>query len=163
MTNQEQPADEQTTETAAERLEQGVTELRVPEPSADMERALIRLGMALPIVGLVLIGVAWWGASGTGYVADQIPYLISGGLVGLGLVLIGGGLFLRYSITHLIRYGVARMVYEQQAQADRVVGAMGSLEQTILTLNRNPADPVSSVSGHNTGAAEEHVSTTTGS
>ena len=162
MTNQDQPADEQAAETAAERLEQGVTELRVPEPSADMERALIRLGMALPIVGLILIGVAWYGASGTGYVADQIPYLISGGLVGLGLVLIGGGLFLRYSITHLIRYGVARMVYEQQAQADRLVGAMGSLEQTILSLNGNAADPVAPVPGRTTGATAEHVSTTTG-
>lgn len=117
--------------TTSERLERDVTELRVPEPGADVERALIRLGMALPIVGLVLVGVAWYGASGTGYVADQIPYLISGGVGGLGLLLIGVGLFLRYSITHLIRFGVARMVHEQQAQADRIVEALGSLEQAI--------------------------------
>ena len=162
MTNEDQPADEPAGVTAAERLEQGVTELRVPEPSADMERALIRLGMALPIVGLVLIGVAWYGASGTGYVADQIPYLISGGLVGLGLVLIGGGLFLRYSFTHLIRYGVARLVYEQQAQADRLVGAMSSLEQTILSVNGTAPDPVAPVPDRATGAAAEHVPTTTG-
>ena len=45
--------------------------------------------MALPIVGLILIGVAWYGASGTGYVSKQIPYLISGGLVGLGVLMVG--------------------------------------------------------------------------
>ena len=54
-----------------------MTELHVPEPSADVERALIRLGMALPVVGLVLIGVAWYGASGHGLRrrADPVPHL----------------------------------------------------------------------------------------
>jgi hypothetical protein len=128
MTNQDHVADPSA---STERLERGVTELRVPEPSADRERLLIRLGMALPVIGLVIIGLAWYGASGTGYVADQIPYLISGGVAGLGLVLIGLGLFLRYSVTHLIRFGVARMVHEQQVQADRIVEAMASLEAAV--------------------------------
>ncbi len=131
MSNQAPPSDPTAQSAAAERLEQGVAELHVPEPTADVERALVRAGMALPIIGLVIVGVAWYGASGTGYVNDQIPYLISGGLGGLGLMLIGLGLFLRYSITHLIRFGVARMVHEQQAQADRIVDAMASLEQAI--------------------------------
>lgn len=135
MSTSVQAADDQSAQTATERLERDVTELRVPEPTADVERLLIRLGMALPIIGLVILGVAWYGASGTGYVADQIPYLISGGIGGLGLILIGLGLFLRYSVTHLIRFGVARVVHEQQAQADRIVEAMGSLEEAIRTLN----------------------------
>jgi len=135
MSTQVQPTDERAAESPTERLERDVTELRVPEPTADVERLLIRLGMALPIIGLVIIGVAWYGASGTGYVADQVPYLISGGVGGLGLILIGLGLFLRYSVTHLIRFGVARMVHEQQAQADRIVEAVGSLERAIRTVN----------------------------
>ncbi len=134
MSTSVQAAD-QSAQTATERLERDVTELRVPEPTADVERLLIRLGMALPIIGLVILGVAWYGASGTGYVADQVPYLISGGIGGLGLILIGLGLFLRYSVTHLIRFGVARVVHEQQAQADRIVEAMGSLEEAIRKLD----------------------------
>ena len=44
--------------------------------------------------GLVLLGaialiLGWWGASGTGIAAEQNPYLISGGLVGLALIGIG--------------------------------------------------------------------------
>ncbi len=116
---------------AAARLGAGVAELHVPEPSADLERALLRLGTVLPVVGLLVMGVAWYRASGTGYDAEQIPYLISGGLVGLGWVLIGLGLFLRYSLTRLLRFGVARMVHEQQAQADRMVEAIARLEQAI--------------------------------
>jgi hypothetical protein len=157
MSTQVQPADERSAETTTERLERDVTELRVPEPTADVERLLIRLGMALPIIGLVIIGVAWYGASGTGYVADQIPYLISGGVGGVGLILIGLGLFLRYSVTHLIRFGVARMVHEQQAQADRIVEAMGSLEQAIRTVNGGGS------TGPSPDVATGHVRAPTGS
>ncbi|MDQ6697515.1 MAG: hypothetical protein M3Z46_08675 [Actinomycetota bacterium] len=162
MSTQAQPADDpsvqQSAQTTTDRLERDITELRVPEPTADVERALIRIGMALPIVGLVIVGVAWYGASGTGYVADQLPYLISGGVGGLALILIGIALFLRYSVTHLIRFGVARVVHEQQAQADRIVEAMGSLEAAIRTANgvapTAPAQPA---------ANPQHMHTTTGS
>ena len=71
--------------TAADRLEAGVQALTVPEPLAEAETILLKAGIALPAIGLVLMLVAWWSASDTPYVADQIPMLISGGLVGLGL------------------------------------------------------------------------------
>ena len=74
---------------AADRLESGVAGLAVPEPSADTEALLLKLGFALPIIGVVLILVAYYNASGSAYVADQIPMLISGGVLGLGLVLLG--------------------------------------------------------------------------
>lgn len=43
----------------------------------------------LPL-GLLVILLGWYGASHTPYLFEQVPYLISGGLVGLGLVLTGG-------------------------------------------------------------------------
>lgn len=156
MSTQVQPGDDRSAQTTTERLERDVTELRVPEPTADVERTLIRLGMALPIVGLVIVGVAWYGASGTGYVADQLPYLISGGVGGLGLILIGIGLFLRYSVTHLIRFGVARVVHEQQAQADRIVEAVGRLEQAIRTADQGAQ---SSASNADPTAQQMHTTT----
>ena len=66
MTDQNQPSHDQPGQIAVERLGAGVAELHVPEPSSDVETALLRLGMALPIVGLVIVGVAWYGASGNG-------------------------------------------------------------------------------------------------
>ena len=33
--------------------------------------------------------MGWWGASHTARQIEQIPYLISGGLIGLGLVMVG--------------------------------------------------------------------------
>ena len=91
----------------------------------------MKLGVALPVVGVVLIVIAYWNASGSAYVADQVPMLISGGLLGLGLAIIGLGLFLRYSLARLLRFWLARLVVEQQAQTDRVVEALGRVEDAL--------------------------------
>ena len=41
------------------------------------------------IVGAVAIVVGWFGVSGTGLAAEQIPYLVSGGIGGVALIVIG--------------------------------------------------------------------------
>ncbi|MCU1353991.1 MAG: hypothetical protein JWM05_3200 [Acidimicrobiales bacterium] len=124
-------ANDQSSTDASTRLEEGVAGLRVPEPSADTERLLFKVGLALPAIGVVLIVLAWYNASGTAYVADQVPMLISGGLLGLGLVLVGLGLFLRFSITRLFRFWLARLVHEHQTQTDRLVEALGKVEAAV--------------------------------
>ncbi len=121
------------TPTATERLESGVAELHVPEPNADAERMLLRAGSALPLVGVVLILLAWWNTAGTAFVADQVPMLISGGLLGLGLVVVGLGLFVRFSLARLLRFWMARLVVEQQAQTDRMVEALDRIELAVRT------------------------------
>jgi hypothetical protein len=40
--------------------------------------------------GFVFMFFGWYGASRTAREIEQIPYLISGGLIGLGLVIVGG-------------------------------------------------------------------------
>lgn len=114
--------------TAADRLEAAVSDLHVPEPSGDAEDLLLKLGFGLPILGVALILVAWWQAAGTKYVADQMPMLISGGLFGLALIIVGLGLFIRFSIARLLRFWLARLVVEQQAQTDRLVEALARVE-----------------------------------
>lgn len=47
------------------------------------------VGMALVVVGFALLAIAWGGVAGEADVARQMPYLISGGMVGLGLILVG--------------------------------------------------------------------------
>jgi hypothetical protein len=112
----------------AARLEAGVADLHVPDPKADTEALLLKLGLALPAVGVVLIVLAWWNAAGTAYVADQMPMVISGGLLGLALIVVGLGLFLRFSLGRILRFWLARLVVEQQAQTDRIVEALSKVE-----------------------------------
>ena len=116
---------------AADRLELGVEELHVPEPSADAEGLLLKIGLILPVIGVILILVAFWNASGSKYVADQVPMLISGGILGIGLAIIGVGLFIRFSLARLLRFWLARLVVEQQTQTDRVVDALARIEAKL--------------------------------
>lgn len=117
--------------TAVDRLESGVADLHVPEPNADAERLLMKLGVGLPVVGVVLIIIGWFNASGTAFVADQIPMLISGGILGMGLITVGLGLFVRFSLARLLRFWMARLVVEQQAQTDRMVDALERIEAAV--------------------------------
>jgi Trk-type K+ transport system membrane component len=46
-------------------------------------------GLVMVVAGFVLIGLGWYDVSGTANVAFQMPYLVSSGLTGLGLIVIG--------------------------------------------------------------------------
>jgi hypothetical protein len=47
------------------------------------------LGVAVAALGFVLIAVAWGKVAGQTNVGLQMPYLVSGGLTGLALVMVG--------------------------------------------------------------------------
>lgn len=47
------------------------------------------LGIAITVLGFVLVMIAWGQTAGETNVALQVPYLISAGLTGLGFVLVG--------------------------------------------------------------------------
>jgi hypothetical protein len=50
------------------------------------------LGLICVVAGFAAIGLGWNGAAGQGCVDCQFPYVISGGLAGLALVVFGTGL-----------------------------------------------------------------------
>lgn len=55
----------------------------------------VRAAAVLALIGLagfVVIGLAWAGAAGKGYVVYQLPWVVSGGMVGIGLIGLGLGL-----------------------------------------------------------------------
>lgn len=47
------------------------------------------VGIGITVVGFMLIAVAWGQVAGETNVALQMPYLVSGGLFGIALVLVG--------------------------------------------------------------------------
>jgi hypothetical protein len=50
---------------------------------------LLLPGAFAVVAGFVFMFFGWYGASRTARPIEQIPYLISGGLIGLGLVFVG--------------------------------------------------------------------------
>jgi hypothetical protein len=51
-----------------------------------------KAGLLLAAIGLVAIGVGWNGAAGQLTLLGQIPYILSGGLIGISLVVLGAAM-----------------------------------------------------------------------
>ena len=96
-------------EDRAAQLEEAVGKLRLRQMSSErIERWILVAGAVLIPVGLVVIVAGWWGAARAPFVVDQIPYLLSGGFVGLALSLTGALLLFGYWLTRLVREGRAQ-------------------------------------------------------
>ena len=87
-----------------------------------------RLGLAIIGLGLLAIGLGWYGASGSGGKVDgvtdvraQLPYLLSGGFLGLSLVVVGAALM----VVQAARLERARNEALLEARFDRLAEALG--------------------------------------
>ena len=85
------------------RLASAMSNLRTRTQATDAARVLLVVGSVVAPLGLVMIFLGWWGASHTPNVYEQIPYSISGGMLGLGLVFFGGFAYFAYWMTSLVR------------------------------------------------------------
>ena len=107
-----------------QRLADGVRQLRTGGGTLKLnERILLVLGGILAPLGLVLVLVGWNGAAHTPNAFEQVPYLISGGLFGLGLVFLGSFFYFAHWITELVK--------EHRAQSAAVVEAITRLEDAL--------------------------------
>lgn len=79
-----------------ERLALRVRSLRTKASTGSFDRALLMVGGILIPVGVLFVILGWVGASRTPLVFEQIPYLISGGALGLSLVFAGGFTYFAY-------------------------------------------------------------------
>jgi hypothetical protein len=125
-------AEAQGVSSRVEQFVTGVQKLNVANDTDRLERRLYWAGIALPIIGVIVIWLGWWGASGTKYVYQEIPYVVSGGIFGAALVILGAALFARYSVARLLRFWLARVVADSQMQTDRVVDA---IERLTIAIN----------------------------
>lgn len=87
-----------------------------------------RLALGVVGLGLAVIGFGWYGISGNGALIDgstdvraQLPYLISGGFLGLALVVLGAALL----VAHTTRVERARSEAHLEARIDALTAALG--------------------------------------
>jgi hypothetical protein len=123
--------DDVATEPDAERQERfarGVRELRVGSVSVVLsERILLVLGGIIAPLGLVVVVLGWWGASQTPYLFEQVPYLISGGLLGVALVFLGSFFYFTHWLTELVK--------EHRAQSEAIVAALERLQKQVANTD----------------------------
>jgi hypothetical protein len=65
-------------------------------------RVLLVLGAVLQPLGGALILLGWSGAANSTDVWEQVPYLISGGVLGLGMIVTGGFCYFGYWQTEMV-------------------------------------------------------------
>jgi hypothetical protein len=69
--------------------------------ATDRSKALFVVGGAAVSLGLAMVVLGYLGASHTIYVFEQIPYLISGGILGGCLVIAGGFCYFAFWLTRI--------------------------------------------------------------
>jgi hypothetical protein len=107
-----------------ERLATRVGGLRVRQHKlASRDNWMLIIGGALVPLGVVLILLGWLGASATPLVFEQVPYLISGGVLGLALVFVGGFVYFAYWLTLLVR--------ENRSTREDLVAVLSRMERLL--------------------------------
>ncbi|NUR60421.1 MAG: hypothetical protein HOV87_17440 [Catenulispora sp.] len=99
---------------------------RTTESERLLQQGLGLAGSLLMPLGLIAIGLGWFGAAHTPYTFEQVAYLVSGGIGGLALTTLGGFLF----------FGswLARIAHQQRQQTELLAGEIARLADAILTL-----------------------------
>jgi hypothetical protein len=108
-----------------ERLRGSVSQLRSRSSKGRPERWLMIVGGGGVVVGLLAIILGWVGASRTPYLFEQVPYLISGGLLGLAFATVGGLFYFGYWVT--------RQIQETRRQADETGDALRQIRDLLAS------------------------------
>lgn len=119
------------------RLADAVRQLATRASRPEAERVLRIAGPVLLPTGAIVILLGWYGAANTTRVFLQIPYLISGGLLGLGLMFAGGFLYFARWITDLLEES-----RQTAAQAHEVAERTAVALERIERLLEERAEPV---------------------
>ena len=131
------------------RLRASLASVRSRGNRMPVERMVAFIGAALVAVGIPLIILGWYGAAHTPYTFEQIPYMISGGLLGLALTVLGGLFYFAYWMT--------RQVHETRRQSDQTEQVYRRIEAMMSSNGHGAATAVSSSSP----AAETAIFVTT--
>ncbi|HEX5096120.1 MAG TPA: hypothetical protein VFX21_08910 [Acidimicrobiia bacterium] len=110
------------------RFKSDVAEMRLSDPRASRDRIWGIIGGVLMALGIGLAVAAYFQSSGAsaafnteGPATQRDAIVIA--LIGVSVTVVGAALFLRFTFAQFLRFWLARLIYEQQAQTDRVVEA----------------------------------------
>ncbi|WP_181802051.1 hypothetical protein [Streptomyces shenzhenensis] len=103
----------------AERFVREIAELKIPDPAAARATFWLRFGGVLMAAGLVFGALAFPLAHATDNSLAQGDALALG-LGGIAAAVVGGALFLRYSLTGFLRFWLARQSYDLDRLGERL-------------------------------------------
>jgi hypothetical protein len=114
------------------RLASAVDSVRRGRTDRTVRKIMQTLGMLAIGFGFACIILGWYGASHSPYLYQEMPYLISGGLLGVALV-VGGGILVHSAWS-------LRQVEEDRRNALAVVRSIDRLERILRTVTQELQD-----------------------
>ena len=108
-----------TESTRADRFTAELAELKIPDPATGRGALWLRIGVVLLVLGPVVTLLAYLMSHNTSDALVQRDALTIA-LGGVALSIVGAALFLRYSLTGVLRYWMARQSYDLAQLADRL-------------------------------------------
>jgi len=105
----------------AERFARDVADMRIEDPSAGRQALWLRVGVFIMVGGLIAAVVGAARAAGT---TDPLVQRdsVALGTAGVAATIVGSAVYLRYAVTKVLRFWLARMSFDLQEHADRIAG-----------------------------------------
>jgi hypothetical protein len=103
-----------------EQFKRDIAEMQVKDPAAGRDRLATRGGMTLMIIGIIVAIVGYVQSHNTSNALSQRDAIVIA-LIGLSVTVAGAAFFIRGSLGSFFRFWLARLVYEQRAQTDRII------------------------------------------
>jgi hypothetical protein len=94
------------------------------------------LAVVAGLAGIVLVVAGWVGVSGTSFIAEQVPYVVSFGIGGLVLIVVGGTLWLSADLNDEWRLLERLENRRQAADIAALTERVRELESRALDLTR---------------------------
>jgi hypothetical protein len=107
------------------------------------------VGRILIVVGFIMIVIAWDGAASLDFIQGQFPYLLSGAMPGLALIIVGAGL----EYVQTVRQTTAERARQMAELNLGVIKLIGYVKETGGLIHGPDAEPIGSAEDETTRLA----------
>jgi hypothetical protein len=97
-----------------------IAEMKVRDPATGRDRLWLGIGVVLMVLGVGLCVVGYAMSHGTTNPLEQRDSMTLA-ITGVAVSVVGAALFVRYSMAAFLRFWLARLIYEQKTQTDRLL------------------------------------------
>ena len=128
-------------------LVDAIARIRVRTQAIKLDQVLLILGGVAMPAGILVIIVGWYGAAHTFRTYAQLDYLISGGLLGLALVVFGGFCYFGYFLTRMVQLFRTTQTQDRQTleTLERISAQLAQLAPAAAPLASGMAAPAAVV------------------
>jgi hypothetical protein len=132
-----------------ERFARDIASMRISDPSPGRHDLWLRVGFALMAVGFAVSAFGYWKSQSAGEALVQRD-AITLGLAGIASTIFGAALYLRYSVSKVLRFWLARLSFDLSAIAEQsatVVSAPTPPPERVNSTRPQPVRPIPAPSG----------------